>query len=567
MDCHNDMTFNKILLGLVEGYPDIFGYFFLILLFQPVRDIGLPHFVGKLYSAAKGEGGSIGFNLGVIIALIVVIQIVSVAADYVEVKLHPAIYKNVRELLMKAIFKDKETKFSEVDVGQVLSKVVKLPGVIHHHIDLIRSKLIPLTMTMIASLGYFFWVDWRLGLALFGVLTVLGSSLAYTYETCSPVSMKSDEKFNLVMSHVNDVLKNMTTVMKFSKLQDEFDRMDEHHQGFIEYSEKTFSCSLLSKYVVIPCLLAFLLFVGYFGYSQNKAGLMTQGTFVSVLLVLFVVLKDIFSVLEDWKYILFRTGVIEHGLHLFEQCTIPRKPYTAQAKTTKGISIQSVDFAYVSADMQRPVFKDFNLTLKSGEKTVIIGGIGSGKSTLVSLLLKYQTPQAGEIFLDGIPYSTIDTTELRRRICYIPQSPILLNRSVYDNIVYGLSPEPSKEEVTALMVKENLQTFLSGLPNGIDTSVGLHGSKLSGGQRQIVWVLKSLMTKPELVVLDEPTASIDDTTKGIVHRLLTETMASKTVVMITHDPYLLSFADRILTMDKGNIVDDKRQRAKAKVTQ
>jgi ATP-binding cassette subfamily B protein len=562
MDCHNDMTFNKILLGLVEAHPEIFGYYFLILLFQPVRDIGLPHFVGKLYSAAKGEGesGSVGVNLGIIVGLIVVIQIVSILGDYVEVQMHPAIYKNVRELLMTAIFKDKETNFSEVDVGQVLSKVVKLPGVIHHHIDLIRDKMIPLAMTMLAAIGYFFWVDLRLGLAILGLVAALCLSLAYTYKTCSPISLQSDEKFNLVMSHVNDVLKNMTTVMKFGKLQDEFDRMDTIHQGFAELSEKTFSCTLISKYVTIPCLMAFLLFVGYFGYSQNKAGLMTQGTFVSVLLILFVVVKETFSVLESWKYIMFRTGVIEHGLKLFEQCSIPRKPYTEHAKVTKGISVQSVDFAYVSADMQRPVFKDFNLTLKSGEKTVIVGGIGSGKSTLVSLLLKYQTPQAGEIFLDGVPYSTIDTNELRHRICYIPQSPILLNRSVYDNIVYGLSPEPSKEEVTALMVKENLQTFLAGLPNGLDTSVGLHGSKLSGGQRQIVWVLKSLLTKPELVVLDEPTASVDETTKGIVHRLLTETMASKTVVMITHDPYLLDFADRIVTFDKGVIVNDSRSR-------
>jgi len=557
MDCHNDMTFNKILLGLVEAHPDIFGYYFLILLFQPVRDIVLPHFVGKLYGAAKGEGGSVGVNLGIIVGLIVVIQIVSILADYVEVQMHPAIYKNIRELLMTAIFKDKETNFSEVDVGTILTKVVKLPGVIHHHIDLIRDKMIPLAMTMLAAIGYFFWVDWRLGLAILSLVAVLCFSLAYTYETCSPLSLQSDEKFNLVMSHVNDVLKNMTTVMKFSKLQDEFNRMDTIHQGFAELSEKTFSCTLISKYVTIPFLMAFLLFVGYFGYSQNKAGLMTQGTFVSVLLILFVVVKETFSVLESWKYIMFRTGVIDHGLKLFEQCSIPRKPYSGHAKT-KGISIQSVDFAYVSAEMQRPVFKDFNLTLKSGEKTVIIGGIGSGKSTLVSLLLKYQTPQAGEIFLDGVPYSTIDTTELRHRICYIPQNPILLNRSVYENIVYGLSPEPSKEAVTALMMKENLQTFLAGLPNGLDTSVGLHGSKLSGGQRQIVWVLKSLLTKPELVVLDEPTASVDETTKGIVHRLLTETMASKTVVMITHDPYLLDFADRIVTFDKGVIVNDIR---------
>jgi len=187
-----------------------------------------------------------------------------------------------------------------------------------------------------------------------------------------------------------------------------------------------------------------------------------------------------------------------------------------------------------------------------------VGKIGSGKSTLISLLMKYQTPQAGEIFIKGVPYSTLSSKEIRKRVCYIPQSPILLNRSVYENIVYGLSAPPNAEEIMATIKQLGLTSFLENLPKGLDTNVGVHGSKLSGGQRQIIWILKALFSKPDIIIMDEPTAAVDDSTKQSVHKLLTKVMKDKTVIMITHDPYLLKFASRVITMKEGVVVQDSR---------
>jgi ABC-type dipeptide/oligopeptide/nickel transport system ATPase component len=192
------------------------------------------------------------------------------------------------------------------------------------------------------------------------------------------------------------------------------------------------------------------------------------------------------------------------------------------------------------------------------ETTLIVGEIGSGKSTIISLLLKYQTPQRGEIFLQGIPYSSIPTEELRQRIIYIPQTPILLNRTVYDNIVYGIPANISKEKVEALIHDTKLSRFLSNLPKGLDTSVGVHGNHLSGGQRQIVWILKAILMNPEIIIMDEPTAAVDDETKSIIHYLLKNIVRGKTVIMITHDPYLLKFANRIITLKDGKVMDDTR---------
>jgi ABC-type multidrug transport system fused ATPase/permease subunit len=249
-----------------------------------------------------------------------------------------------------------------------------------------------------------------------------------------------------------------------------------------------------------------------------------------------------------------RGGIIENSLSVFEECTIKREPYLTPAANSQGIRFQDIDFSYVSNDMDRPVFKDFTLDINLYEKTLIVGEIGSGKSTIISLLLKYQTPQKGDVFLKGVPYSDIPNSTVRKNISYIPQSPILLNRTVYENIVYGITPEPSKETVEKLIIDMRLSRFLNGLPKGLDTPVGVHGSKLSGGQKQITWILKAILMNPEIIIMDEPTSAVDDETKGIIHFLLEKVMQGKTVIMITHDPYLLKFANRVIKLKDGKLV-------------
>jgi ATP-binding cassette subfamily B protein len=268
--------------------------------------------------------------------------------------------------------------------------------------------------------------------------------------------------------------------------------------------------------------------------------------------------------LDKWKDILLRNGIIENSLKSFEECHISRDPYTKPAANKLGLCFQDVRFSYITTDTERPVFDNFTLDINMKETTLIVGEIGSGKSTIISLLLKYQTPQGGEIFLEGVPYSSIPTTDLRKRMIYIPQSPILLNRSVYDNVVYGIMPPPPKEEVATLIRNMNLVRFLDNLPKGLDTSVGVHGNKLSGGQRQIVWILKAILMNPEIIIMDEPTAAVDDETKGIVHHLLEKVVQGKTVIMITHDPYLLKFANRIITLKDGEVVEDSARVAQHK---
>lgn len=263
-----------------------------------------------------------------------------------------------------------------------------------------------------------------------------------------------------------------------------------------------------------------------------------------------------FSFLSSSKDLFMKWGIIQNSLQVFEKCDVKRSPYNEPARIETGIQIQDLTYEYNSKSEQRRVFDNLNLNIRFNEVTLIIGEIGSGKSTLVSLLLKYQRPQNGEIFLAGVPYSDINHHKLRQTIVYLPQTPILLNRTVYENIVYGLNYYVDKDSVVKVMEDLGLHSFLTGLPKGIDSPVGVHGSRLSGGQRQIVWIIKAVLLDPQIIIMDEPTASVDDATKSTIHYLLENVMVGRTVIMITHDPYLLRFANRVITIGGGSILSD-----------
>ena len=559
--CSNDVTFIKIIQEIVLKESGLFTIYALLLLTLPLKDIVFPKLVGSLYNAIQG-GKEIQTAVIGIFCIIVTLQIINIISDYVELQLNPAMYKFIREKLMDHLFKIKETNYSDVDIGQIISKIVKLPSVMHHHIENIRSYIIPYAITALCILGYMLYLDWKLGLPLLGVLCIFLATLYYSFDACSPIAFKRDEVFSLMMSTTDDLLRNMITVMSFNKIDEEKDALNETHKLYASHAIGTLNCTLYSKYINAPLILGFIMFVSYYSYTKMKAKKMTPGEFVTLLIMCFMVMNVLFSTMDKWKDILLRNGIIENSLKSFEECHISRDPYTKPAANKLGLRFQDVRFSYITTDTERPVFDNFTLDINTKETTLIVGEIGSGKSTIISLLLKYQTPQGGEIFLEGVPYSSIPTTDLRKRMIYIPQSPILLNRSVYDNVVYGITPPPPKEEVATLIRNMNLVRFLDNLPKGLDTSVGVHGNKLSGGQRQIVWILKAILMNPEIIIMDEPTAAVDDETKGIVHHLLEKVVQGKTVIMITHDPYLLKFANRIITLKDGEVVDDSVQKHK-----
>ncbi|NQZ52993.1 MAG: type I secretion system permease/ATPase [Piscirickettsiaceae bacterium] len=218
-----------------------------------------------------------------------------------------------------------------------------------------------------------------------------------------------------------------------------------------------------------------------------------------------------------------------------------------------GIEFKNVTFRYPEQPMD--ALTDISFTIKPGEKVAFIGRIGSGKSSIEKLILGLYEPADGAILLDGTDIRQIDPVDLRRNIGYAPQDVVLFFGSIRDNIALG---KPFADDTAVLKAAEiaGVTEFVNRHPSGFDMPVGERGEGLSGGQRQSVAVARALLLEPPVLVLDEPTNAMDNSTEERFKAKLAETLEDKTLLLVTHKASLLSLVDRMIVLDQGRIVAD-----------
>jgi ATP-binding cassette subfamily B protein len=225
----------------------------------------------------------------------------------------------------------------------------------------------------------------------------------------------------------------------------------------------------------------------------------------------------------------------------------------AGARLRGDIEMRAVDFAYPS----RPdtmVLKDFNLSMKAGQRVALVGPSGSGKTTTVSLLFRFYEPKAGEILFDGAPAGSLALQALRRNLALVPQEVLLFGDSIRENIAYG-RPGASEEEIQEAARKANAHEFIEKLPQGYDTLAGERGTQLSGGQRQRIAIARAILADPAILILDEATSSLDAESERLVQEALDKLMENRTSIIIAHRLSTVRRCDQILVLSGGTVVE------------
>ncbi|MEN9920195.1 MAG: hypothetical protein RL538_88 [Candidatus Parcubacteria bacterium] len=224
---------------------------------------------------------------------------------------------------------------------------------------------------------------------------------------------------------------------------------------------------------------------------------------------------------------------------------------TALVTDRAGIEWKNVGFEFGD----NKVFKDFNLTIKPGERVGLVGHSGAGKTTFVSLLLRQHDVTNGSIEIDGQNISQVTQDSLRQAIAVVPQEPLLFHRTIRENIAYGKS-DATDEEIVAVAKKAQAHDFIVALPEGYETLVGERGIKLSGGQKQRVAIARAMLKDAPILVLDEATSALDSESEVAIQEALHKLMEGKTVVAIAHRLSTLREMDRIIVLENGQIIED-----------
>ncbi|CWW46265.1 ABC transporter ATP-binding protein [Haemophilus influenzae] len=251
-------------------------------------------------------------------------------------------------------------------------------------------------------------------------------------------------------------------------------------------------------------------------------------------------------------------GTVNDGMNtLTKPHTIVDKPQASPLQVKQGeIKFNDITFAY---DPTKPLLNRFNLTIKPGEKVGLIGRSGAGKSTIVNLLLRFYEAQQGEITIDGQNVLNVQQESLRSQIGLVTQDTSLLHRSVRDNIIYG-RPNATDEEMVLAAERAEAADFIPFLTDaqgrkGYDAHVGERGVKLSGGQRQRIAIARVMLKDAPILLLDEATSALDSEVEVAIQESLDKMMENKTVIAIAHRLSTIAAMDRLIVLDKGQIVE------------
>ena len=217
----------------------------------------------------------------------------------------------------------------------------------------------------------------------------------------------------------------------------------------------------------------------------------------------------------------------------------------------------NVEFDHVSyryPDSPEFVVKDFNLAVKSGECIAVVGASGSGKSTIMNLIIGFLVPTEGRVLIDGKPLTELNLSEYRHHISVVPQNSILFSGTVRENITYGLSGY-SEEQLNKVVEMANLNEFVNELPQGLDTRIGENGDKLSGGQKQRITIARALIRDPRILILDEATSALDNISEYHVQKAIASSIKGRTTFIVAHRLSTIRDADRIVVMERGVAVE------------
>ena len=217
-----------------------------------------------------------------------------------------------------------------------------------------------------------------------------------------------------------------------------------------------------------------------------------------------------------------------------------------------NVKFDNVSYHY--PDNEQLVIKDFSLDVKEGECIAVVGASGSGKSTIMNLIIGFLKPTAGTLYIDGKSIEDLDLSEYRHHISVVPQNSILFSGTIRENITYGME-RYSEEQLAKVVEQANITEFLPELPDGLDTEIGENGGKLSGGQKQRITIARALIRNPKILILDEATSALDNISEYHVQKAIASCIKGRTTFIVAHRLSTIRDADRIVVMDGGVCVE------------
>jgi subfamily B ATP-binding cassette protein MsbA len=557
---------SNFLLNILNAVLSLFTFLsvvpFLYILFKvegnsnPAQNAGWWQKAEAVLTNYVNEHGQIS-TLMLMCLVIVVLAFLKNASNYIALlsiaKIRTAISRDLRRDLYKKVLKLSIAFYSNEKKGDLISRMTNDLMEIEFSVIGALEGLLKAPIMLVLSLVTLFVLSWKLTLFALIFLPISGWLISKIAKSLKNAAKRGKGSLGELISVIEETLTGMRVVKVFNAEEYFAQKFQNENQSYFKLMHRLYKREYLSSPMsefISMGVIAILLFVGgKIVLEGQMSGAMLIGYLVVFSQVIqparalseavFKVSKGAASLDRVNEIMLAEESVSDqldaHDLHSFE----------------KAIAFKNVGFSYGD----RPVLQNINLTIKKGEMVALVGPSGSGKSTIASLLVRLMDPQYGTIEVDGQALNAVRLHSWRNQVGVVTQDSILFNDTIARNIALGFE-EVDMDRVVASSKIANALEFIAANPDGFDFNVGDQGGRLSGGQKQRLCIARAVYKNPPLLILDEATSALDTQSEQVVQEAINNMMQDRTSVVIAHRLSTVQKADRIIVMDKGEIVQE-----------
>ena len=472
-----------------------------------------------------------------------------VTIRYAILRIKYAVIRGLFGNALHTFFKARWGFFSGAEQGKLLNTLNKeliTIGDTLGYIATLFAQVIQLCIYLVVPV----WLNAQLTLTTLGLGVIFALPFMLLHRISYRLGKLNTETANVGMGVLSEILSAARLILGFARQNQ---ARDQYLHAFDSHVRVTLRCQTLSiavpQFFLPMAMLAVVIAMGLSIQQESRISEMAA------------VMWSIISAIPILAAMLQANITISNFLPSYEQLMSLRKNAADFEeilgeqrfnKLERSIELKGLSFTYPG---RLQTLTDVNLRLQQGQMTALVGESGSGKSTITDLVLGLQIPEKGQVLIDGVPLEEWNQNSFRERVGYVPQDPQLFHSSIRDNLLWSWE-QASEVELWEALRLANAEAFVKDLPQSIDTIVGDRGVRLSGGQRQRIALARALLRKPELLILDEATSSLDSESERLIQQSIEQVARKTTILVVAHRLSTIAKADQVYVMDQGKVAEE-----------
>ena len=546
----------------VRQYQGLFLLSFLILTLSSVVFLVVLQLPGEAINVYNNEG-KYGLSVDQVFLLLAALVVIQAPLSYLRVRIQTVVSERAMASLRKDLFAKLLSLnipfFESSRVGELTSRITNDISQLQSLFSLTLTEFTRQIIILVGATVFILFTMTKLALFSLVVFPVVVVAAMFFGKYVRRMTKARQEKLAESNVIVDETLQSITAVKAYTNERFELERYARSVEESVVISIKTANARGLFSAFIVSVMFGSLFFILYRAILLVQSGDLPVGDLFSFIVFVALIGGSVASLGNFYGEIVGALGASDRVVDILEseQSEGMGGAGTQVQKTTSpvtgAIAYRNVSFAYPTRP-DVPVLRDIDFRVAPGEKVALVGASGSGKSTIVKLLLRFYAVNSGEVTVDGRDIGDYDLAHYRSQLALVPQEVLLFGGTIRENIAYGRL-NASESEIREAARKANALDFIDNFPEGLDTVVGDRGIQLSGGQRQRVAIARAILKDPKILLLDEATSSLDAESERVVQEALDNLMEGRTSILIAHRLATIRDVDRIYVIEAGRIIE------------